>query len=242
MNERFQDLGLQLLQRRVHADFRRREKRAELAAGLAPPALGSPPGRDRPAGQGQALVGQHQLRIELLVHAETFAARAGPVRAVETEGPRLQFLVADLAARAGVFRAEQPLVPAVAVGRWPLLVEGQDQSAAVPDGQVNRLGQPRPDAFADHDTVHHGLDVMRFLRHQRRRILDVGRLAVDPGPQETGLANRRENLLMLPLAPADHRGQDHDLDPVGQGQQLVDDLLGALLLDRLTAVVARRLA
>ena len=71
---------------------------------------------------------------------------------------------------------------------------------------------------------------------------DVDHRAVDPGPQETGLADRLEHLRVLPLAAADQGGQDHHPRALGPRQQRVEDLLGRLLADRRAALVAGGLA
>ena len=119
---------------------------------------------------------------------------------------------------------------------------GQHQSFAMADGQADRLGQPRLDAFADHDAIDDGLDVVGLLRHEFRRFVDLQHLAVDPRADEPGLADALDRLAVLPLAAADDRRQDHHPRAGGPGEQRFQDLLRRLLADRRAALVAGRFA
>ena len=123
-----------------------------------------------------------------------------------------------------------------------LLVRGQHRAVAVADRQLDRLGQPVANPLANHHAIDHRLDVVRPLADQLGRLVDVDHLAVDPGAEEAGLANRLEHVAMLALAAADHRREDHRPRPVAQGEQVLEDLLGRLLPDRLAALVTNRLA
>ncbi len=77
---------------------------------------------------------------------------------------------------------------------------------------------------------------------QLGRAVQVDHQAVDAGPVETRLADRLEDLLVLPLAPANHGSQEHQAGSLGHGQEAIEDLLGRLLADRGAALVTARLA
>ena len=59
--------------------------------------------------------------------------------------------------------------------------------------------------------------------------------AVHPAADIAGAAGVLEDLGVLPLLPPDHRGHHLDAGGLGQGQDLVDDLVDGLLLDFLAA-------
>jgi len=73
---------------------------------------------------------------------------------------------------------------------------------------------------------------------QGGRVLEQPDVPVHPRPQEAVPPQALEHLAVLPLAAADHRGQQHQLRPGWQLLQVVDDLLGALFGDRPAAAVA----
>ena len=217
------------------------------------------PGRDRAGGQRKFRVGHDQIGVEPDANAEPLARRANPVGAVETERPRLQLLVADLAVGTGVQRAEEHFVPDFLTNgstattgrgfteillrfRLLLLVNGQHQPFAVSNGQLDRLGQPAADTRANHHAIDHGLDMVRLVAVRLGRVVYVDHVAVQPRADEPGLANRGKHVLMPALAAANHRGQDHRPRAVRKREQLVEDLFGGLLPDRLAALVAVRLA
>ena len=81
-----------------------------------------------------------------------------------------------------------------------------------------------------------------FCRHQGGRVADVDHHAVDPRRRNPALRIALEDLLVLALAAADQRGQDHDPRPLGPRQQRVEHLLGRLLADRRAAAAAMGLA
>ncbi len=62
---------------------------------------GARPGLDGALGDGQALVGDHEVRVELHPHAQAGAIGAGAVRAVEAEVARRDLAQADAAVDTG---------------------------------------------------------------------------------------------------------------------------------------------
>ncbi len=128
VHQLFACFWLELVDGRLPVEAGRSRERSQLRAvaarfgrrGILPP-------RHRPVGQRQAVVGHHQLGVELLASAQPLARRAGAVRTVETERARFELFEADLAVRTGVQRAVKLLVPrfgrrGLAVRRLPLRV------------------------------------------------------------------------------------------------------------------------
>ena len=77
---------------------------------------------------------------------------------------------------------------------------------------------------------------------QRRRLVDLQHLAVDPHADEAGLADALDRLAVLALASADDGGHDHHPRARRTREQRGQDLLRRLLADRRAALPADRLA
>ena len=87
----------------------------------------------------------------------------------------------------------------------------------------------------DRQPVDDDLDGVLLLLVERRRVVELVGLAVDPGPGEALRLQLAEELDVLPLAAADHRGQHLEPAALLEGQDPVDDLLRGLPLDRRAA-------
>ena len=107
---------------------------------------------------------------------------------------------------------------------------------------MDRFCEPVTDSFADHDSIHDGLDAAWLLTLRLRRVVYVDHLAIDASTDKARLADGGQNVAVFPLAAAHHRRQDHHPSAVRQREQILDDLLGSLLADRLPATVAACLA
>ena len=105
-----------------------------------------------------------------------------------------------------------------------------------PFGQLERgleaVGEARLDAFAHRHAVDDDLDVVLVFLVERRRVLDRVEFAVDADPGEARLLPLGELLAILPLAAADHRGEQIMARAFGQGHHPVDHLADLLRLDR----------
>ena len=78
---------------------------------------------DRALAQGQFLVGNDQIFVDMLLDAEAAAGRAGAIGVVEGEQSRLDFRNREAGNRAGeFFREQNPLRPALVVDFCGLLV------------------------------------------------------------------------------------------------------------------------
>ena len=79
----------------------------------------------------------------------------------------------------------------------------------------------------------------RLYLSRLRRIGDVDHLAVDADADEALAASRVEDAVALGLAVLDQRAEDEQARPLRQGEDLVDDLLDALALDRVAVGAVR---
>src|SRR5262249_24093095 len=121
-------------------------------------------------------------------------------------------------------------------------VQQRDNSTAGElERQLDALGETGPNARADRDSIDDRLDRVRFrLRELGRRVGHLDDFAVHACADQTGSANRAEDLDVLPLSAPDQRCQDLDLSPFIQFQELVDHLLEGLALNRDVACGAMR--
>src|SRR5690606_16021316 len=91
----------------VEAHVVRQRAQAVPVEDLAAVRARSRPWGDGAARDGEGVVRDDQLRVELLQVTEARAVRAGAVRRVEREGPRLELLEERAVLRAGEALAEQ---------------------------------------------------------------------------------------------------------------------------------------
>ena len=185
------------------------------------------PRLDRPILQTDRRVGHDELLGEDQLQAETRAGRAGAVGAVEGEMARLELLEAQLAVRAGVALREERL----GLARAGLRSLHDHQPAAPLEGQLDRIGQPRADRGRRHEAVDDHFDGVVALTVQHRRLVQHHLFAVHAESGKPLAPQFVEELLLRPLAPADHRGHQGQLGARRARKQLVDDLLGVLPLD-----------
>ena len=192
------------------------------------------PRRDGPLRQGELLVGDDELGIDLQPGADARARRAGAVGGVEGEGARLDFLQGE----GMVVGAGPPLGVTALPGRVVgLQVDPLDGHEAVGQAQsgLHRVVEARADAVADHQAVDHDVDVVAQLLLQARRVVEADDVAVHPRPGEALGGELGEQLGVLALPAADHGGQHLEPGPLLQGEHPVDYLLGGLRLDPLVA-------
>ena len=189
------------------------------------------PGQDRSLVERQRRIGHDQLGVDLHLRAEPGAAGARAVRRVEREHPRLQLGHARAALQAGETLGEgadiagaAEVLP-VAGGRDHLDLH---DPLGQPHGRLDRVGQPAAQVVAHAQAVDHDGDVVLVALVEGDLLLEAAHLAVDLHPGVALRAQVLEELSVLTLAPADHRGQDHEPRALLEGHDLVDDLLGRL--------------
>ncbi len=182
------------------------------------------PAADSAVGQADGRIADHLGRIEILLHSEAVAGRAGTSRVVEGEDARLQLRHGVAALRAGEVGGEGH-------GDDPLLaVHRHYQYDATGEGQrrLERLGQTQGKVIAHLETVHHHLDGVLLVQLQRGRIGEIAHLAVDAGTDVALSRQILQQLGVLPLAVTHHRGQQHQLAPLRLGQHLIHHLADGL--------------
>ena len=85
--------------------------------------------------------------------------------------------------------------------------------------------------MADDVAVDDDLDRVALVLVEPRRVGDVDHLAVDPDADEALASSAVEDPVALGLAVLDQRPEDEQPRPLGQGEDLVDDLLDRLAFD-----------
>ena len=190
-----------------------------------------PAGHHRPVQNGQVLVRDNQRRVRLQLHPQTHAGRAGAKGAVKGEHPGRQLLNGDAAVVAGVVLGELQI---------PLLPQEvhRHQSSALPRRRLHGVRQPLADVGPDNEPVHHDLHRVLFVLLQGDFFRQLIEVSVRPHPGKACPACVLQHLGVLPLAPPHHRRQHLDAGSLGQGQNLVNDLIHRLLPDLLAALRA----
>ena len=188
------------------------------------------PHADGALGQGQFLVGDHQLGVDLVAEAQARAVGARAVGGVEGEGAGL-----DLVQGQGVVVGAGALLGEAAAPRGVRLVEvhavDDDEAVGQAQGRFHRVGEALADAAAHDEAVHDDLDGVLELLLQFRRVLQAHGLAVDDGARVAVGFEFVEQVLVLALAAA-HDWREHlEAGAVVHGAHPVDDLLGRLGLD-----------
>jgi hypothetical protein len=181
---------------------------------------------DRPVG-----VGHHQLGVHLQPGPQSVTGLAGAIRRVEREVAGHQLVEGEAVVGAGqLLRKRDGLFLAV----------GLDGEGRQPLGQVerglDRIGHPTADVRPGNQPVHDHVDVVFVVPIQSDRFRQVLDLAVHPRPDEALGRQVLEQTLVLPLPPPDHRCQDLEPGSLGEGHDLVHDLVGGLPADRPAAL------
>lgn len=185
-------------------------------AGQGPVAL---PGQDAAGGQGQALVGGEQGRLEILDRADARAGRTGALRAVEGKKLGRGLGHADLAGRAGRGRGKKPV-------RGLALVVGHHQPAfALVEAEFHGVGQARADAVLDHQPVDHQVDGVALVFFELRQGFERHDDAADADPGEALAFQLFQTIGVGPFLVLDQGGQEQDLGPLGIGQDVAYDLV-----------------
>ena len=154
---------------------------------------------------------------------------------VERERPRLELVGVDRV----LVGAGHPL--GVACARGPGRPRGgrRSRSTHQPAGEaergLDRVGEPALGAGLGREPVDDDLDRVLLLLVERRRLGQRVGLAVDPDPGEALGLELAEEVDVLPLAAADHRGEHLEAGALLELHDPVDDLLRGLPGDRLAA-------
>ena len=186
-------------------------------------------GADRAVEQGNALIRDDELGVDLELRAEARARRARAERIVEREHARRQLLDGDSAVLARVILREEDIA-----------VVGQDicKNEAARERRRGLAGvrQAVNDVGAEDEAVDDDLDVVLFVLLEGNFLAEVVHVPVSADADIAGLARVLKNLDVLALFAADDRRHDLHARPLAQRHELVDDLVDGLLADLLAAV------
>jgi hypothetical protein len=193
------------------------------------------PGLQGALGEREGRVGDDQLGVDHPLEAEAVAAVAGAVGRVEGEDPRLQLRDRGAAAEAGELLGEDQRL-------GPLVVDHLDfdQAGGERGGGLDRLGEAAAQVGLHHQPVDDDGDVVFELLVEDDLLVEPAQLAVHLGPRVALQPQLLDQLPVLAFAPADHRRHHHELGPLLEHRQPVDDLLLGLAGDRLAALGAVR--
>ncbi len=189
-------------------------------------------GRER-----QLRVHHHARGIEELGHAQAIAARAGADRRVEREQARFQLRQRVIADRAAVLGREQMRRRILHIQRLH-----RDHAVAQLQRGFKAFGQALLDVLARTEAIDHRFDGVLLAQRQRRHRIDFMQLAVHAHAHITLCAQLVEDLGVLALALADHRGQQHVALLGVQGEHMVNHLADGLRFQRVAVVRAARAA
>ena len=193
------------------------------------------PWDDRALGEGELLIGDDQLGVDLEAEAQAGAIRARAVGCVEGERPRLDLVEGErvvVGARALFGESASPIrVVSVQVD-----AVDDDEAIGEPQRGFNRVGEALAHALAHHEAVDDDLDrVLEFLL-QLRRILQSHGLAVDDRARVSVRSELVDEVLVLAFASAHDGREDLETRPLLHGSHAIDDLLGGLGLDARAAL------
>ena len=180
-----------------------------------------------PLVEGQAVIGNQQVRVELRLDTQTVALGTCSVGIVEGEKPGFDLGKGDAAKRAAVLLAEN---------LFGLISVGADESDLHQAARhlvtgLDRVGKPLPVLLADDQTVHHHVDCVLDLLLQLGNIVDQVHRPIHLDPLIPRFLRIIKDLLVLALAPDGDRGADHDSGPFAMGEHDIDDLVHRHLAD-----------
>ena len=195
------------------------------------------PGDDRAVRQGQLLVGDDQLRVDLEAETEARTVGARAIGSVEGEGARLDLVEGQrVVIRAGALLGETAAALRVVL----VQVDAIDDDEAIGQAQrgLDRVGEALAHAVADDEPVNDDLDRVFELLLQLGGVLETHGLAVDDRARVALGAQFVDEILVLALAAAHDRGKDLEARALVHRAHAVDDLLGCLCLDARPALGA----
>ena len=206
------------------------------------------PRRNRPLLERQRLVRDDQLLIEQLLLANPVTRRTRPLRRVEREQARFDFLDCEAGDGAGEFLAKDDAIGGdacafhLASACIFFFASGNDCVRQIDIGQplsqfqrgFKRIRQPRFKTLFDGQPIDHDLDVMLELLVERGSFLDRIQLAIDADTGEARLLPLGHFLAIFALAPAHYWREQISPSPLRQSHHTVDHLADRLRGNRLS--------
>ena len=116
-------------------------------------------------------------------------------------------------------------------------LHGDGAAFGVGEGGFEGFRKAPAQILAHLDAIDHHLDAVTAVLVEHRQVVEFMDDAIHAYPHEALGAQFDEQVGLLALAPADHRGDDHQLGLFGQGQYRVHHLRDALGLEGVLGVV-----
>ncbi len=193
--------------------------------------MGLAPRLDGTLAEGGLGVGHHEVGVDLHPGAEAVALGARAERGVERERPWLELVGVDRVV-VGARHLLGELQLAARVLRRQVDEVEDDQAAGQAQRGLHGVGQAALGRRLHGEPVDDHLDGVLLLLVELGGVVERVGLAVDADPREPVGLQLPEELDVLALAAADHRGEHLEPPPLLEGEHAVDDLLGRLPLDR----------
>ena len=186
-------------------------------------------GADRAVEQGNALIRDDELGVDLELRAEACARRACAERVVEREHARRQLFDGDAAVLARIVLREEDIAVI-----WQDICE--NETARERRRGLARVRQAVDDVGAEDEAVDDDLDIVLFVLFEGNFLAEVIHVPVGADADIARAARVLENFYMLAFFAADDRRHDLHARALAQRHELVDDLVDGLLADLLAAV------
>ena len=185
-------------------------------------------------GDGPGAVGDDEGGVDLHLDAETGAARAGAVGAVEAEGAGLDLAEREAVVWAGEVLAEDALRDILLAGAGG----GGHVHDALPGGErrLDRFGEAQARAFAfagfgNDDAVDDDIDVVALVLVELDGLVEIAHLAVDADAHEALTTGLVEHPDVLALLRAGEGSEEEEAGAGRVGEGCINDLLDGLALD-----------
>ena len=189
---------------------------------------------------GLRLATRRRLAFPRRDAAQPHARRASTVGTIETESPGLDLGKTQLAIGASEPAAEKPVLPDRTVFVAAAFVADEATSISAPQGQLDRLVEPCPQAVLDDDPVDDHVNVVGLRFFQLRRGAGIDELSIDPSPHKPLAADLFEQIAVRSLLSSHERCGDHCLATRFECQNALDNRLGRLLRQLAAAVRTMR--
>ena len=224
-----QDLGLQVFDGGFQLKFVLFRQGVEVHPGNAVRLDVVPAGGgNTPLHDGQVPVWDNQVRVNFHLGTQPGTGGTGPEGVVEGEHPGGELLNGHTAVLAGVVLGEHDV---------PVLLHDVDdhQPPRQVGGHLHAVGEPPGDVIPDNQPVYHHLNVVLFVLIQLDLFAEVIEGTVCPYPDVARFPGVLKNFQMLSLFSPNYRGHHLDSGSLGQGKDLVNNLVNGLLFDLLAA-------
>ena len=240
MNERRFELPRQIGvgQKLVHAEVLHERVLHRLVVGLHP-LRSAPPRHDCAFRYRFRRIGDHQLRIDHHLRSEPVTGRAGAKVAVKRKMFRRQLGQREVAVRVPVISRKADRLPTglrFSVRRSLCFLPQNHQPIPAPlQRRLHRIRQPRPNSLPEHEPIHHRLDRVPsgLFQPDRFRLSQFKNLAIHPHADEAFAFHLLDHVAKLAHFIPHQRSEQDDLRLRRESENLIDDLLRRLAMDRL---------